>query len=173
VDRTSLVARLDAHERTRSGSVPSIEGATPRPHKFYLARGHDIVDAPSIGPKTAERLIAVGLKTVGDLMEADPAAVAEMLAVRHITADSIRDWQDQSALVMSVPNLRGTHAQLIVGAGFRDPESLAAAEPADLCARVLAFAASTDGQRVLRNGTPPDIEAIAAWGASARQAIAA
>ncbi|OJU26361.1 MAG: hypothetical protein BGN89_12755 [Alphaproteobacteria bacterium 64-6] len=173
VDRTSLVARLDAHERTRSGSVPSIEGATPRAHKFYLARGHDIVDAPSIGPKTAERLIAVGLKTVGDLMEADPAAVAEMLAVRHITADSIRDWQDQSALVMSVPNLRGTHAQLIVGAGFRDPESLAAAEPADLCARVLAFAASTDGQRVLRNGTPPDIEAIAAWGASARQAIAA
>lgn len=171
--RTGLVARLDAHERTRPGSVPSIGSGPSRAPKFYLDRERDIVDAPSIGPKTAERLYAVGLRTVGDLMDADPAALVEQLAVRHITADVIRDWQDQSRLVMSVPDLRGTHAQLIVGAGFRDADSLAGAEPTDLCARVLAFAASTDGQRLLRNGTPPDLEAIAAWGASARLARAA
>jgi hypothetical protein len=115
----------------------------------------------------------VGLKTVGDLMDADPAALVEQLAVRHITAETIRNWQDQSQLVMAVPDLRGTHAQLIVGAGFRDAESLAGAESTDLCARVLAFATSADGQRVLRNGTPPDLEAITAWGASARLARAA
>ncbi len=169
----SLVARLDEHERTPTGSVPSIGDAPSREPRFYLTRDQDVVDAPSIGPKTADRLIAEGVKTVGDLMDADAETLAELIAVRHITAETIRDWQDQSGLVMSVPNLRGTHAQLIVGAGFRDAESLAAAEPADLSARVLAFAASSDGQRVLRNGSPPDIEAIAAWGASARVARAA
>jgi hypothetical protein len=171
--RTGLVARLDAHERTRPGSVPSIGAVPSRAPKYYLDRERDIVDAPSIGPKTAERLNAVGLKTVGDLMDADPGALVEQLAVRHITAETIREWQDQSRLVMSVPDLRGTHAQLIVGAGFRDAESLAGAESTDLCARILAFATSADGQRVLRNGTPPDLEAITAWGASARLARAA
>jgi hypothetical protein len=173
VERASLVARLDEHERTRTGSVPSIGPTPAHKPKFFLARDRDVVDAPSIGLKTADRLIAVGVKTVGDLMDADPEALATALAVRHITAETIRDWQDQSRLVLSVPDLRGTHAQLIVGAGFRDVESLALAEPADLCARVLAFAASTDGQRALRNGAPPDLEAITAWGAAARHTRAA
>jgi hypothetical protein len=172
-DRTSLVSRLDAHERTRGGSVPSVGVAAARAPRFYLSRGQDVVDAPSIGPKTADRLIAEGVKTVGDLMDADAETLAELIGVRHITAATILDWQAQSDLVMRVPNLRGTHAQLIVGAGFRDAESLAAAEPADLSARVLAFAASSEGQRVLRDGTPPDLEAITAWGAAARQARAA
>ncbi|MFN3743703.1 MAG: DUF4332 domain-containing protein [Hyphomicrobiaceae bacterium] len=173
VDRASLVSRLNAHERTRTGSVPSIGAKPASAAKFYLTRDQDVVDAPSIGPKTADRLIAVGVKTVGDLMSADPAMLAAALSVRHITAATIRDWQDQSRLVMTVPELRGTHAQLIVGAGFRDVESLAFAEPADLCARVLAFAASPDGQRVLRHGAPPDLEVITAWGAAARHARAA
>ncbi len=168
-----LVDRLDAHERNRAGSVPSVASADWRAPKIHLARGDDVVDAPSIGPKTAARLAEAGIKTVGDLLDADPPVLAKAVATRHITAETIRDWQDQSRLVMTVPNLRGTHAQLIVGAGFRDAASLAAASSDDLCAGVLAFATSTEGQRVLRNGDPPDIEAIAAWGAWAREAKAA
>src|SRR5690606_13071421 len=122
--RTSLVSRLDAHERTRGGSVPSIGSAAAHAPRFYLSRGQAVVDAPSIGPKTADRLIAEGVKTVGDLMDADAETLAELIGVRHITAATILDWQAQSDLVMRVPNLRGTHAQLIVGAGFRDAESL-------------------------------------------------
>ncbi len=37
------------------------------------------------------------------------------------------------------------------------------AEADKLCADVLAFAASKDGQRMLRNGDPPDIEKIKGW----------
>ena len=67
----------------------------------------------------------------------------------------------------------GTHAQLIVGAGFRDAATLAATSSNDLCAAVLAYATSSEGQRVLRDGDAPDIEAIVAWGAAAKEARAA
>ena len=119
------------------------------------------------------RLNRLGLRTVGDLLEADAQYVAEALAVRHITTRTVRDWQDQARLVIAVPDLRGTHAQLIVGAGFRDAENLAAASTNDLCAAVLAYAASSEGQRVLRDGDPPDMEAIAVWRARAKEARAA
>jgi hypothetical protein len=66
-----------------------------------------------------------------------------------------------------VPGLRGTHAQLLVGAGYRTRDALAAALETKLCADVLAFALSSEGQRVLRDGNPPDIEKIKGWLASA------
>jgi len=169
----SLVARLDANERSRTGSVPTIAPTPERPRKFYLSRTDDIVDAPSIGPKTAARLNAIGLRTVGDLLEGDAEYLAETLAVRHISLGTVRDWQDQARLVIAVPDLRGTHAQLLVGAGFRNAASLAAASTNDLCAAVLAYATSSEGQRILRDGDPPDLDAIAAWGAAASEARAA
>ena len=90
-----------------------------------------------------------------------------------IAADTVADWQDQARLVCTVPGLRGTHAQLLVGAGYRSADALAGAEADKLCADVLAFAATRDGQRALRNGDPPDIERIKAWLEAARSVRAA
>jgi hypothetical protein len=131
--------------------------------RFHLTLDHDVVDGPTIGPKTAERLYPHGIKTVGDLLEADPAALAGLLNNRHIMPETVTDWQDQARLVCSVPGLRGTHAQLLVGAGYRSAHAIAVAEADKLCADVLAFAASANGQRLLRNGDPPDIEKIKGW----------
>ena len=106
-------------------------------------------------------------------MRAEPAALAVMLDARNIAADTIADWQDQARLVCTVPGLRGTHAQLLVGAGYRSADALAGAEADKLCADVLAFAATKDGQRVLRDGDPPDIEKIKGWLEAARSVKAA
>lgn len=143
------------------------------PPRFHLTPAQPIVDAPSIGPKMAERLVPLGIVTVGDLLNASAGKLAAKLAMSIIDADIIADWQDQARLVCTVPGLRGTHAQLLVGAGFRSAEAIADAEPAQLCARVLTFATAKDGQRILRNGEPPDIERIKSWVDSARAVRAA
>ena len=141
--------------------------------RFYLTPDDNVVDGPSIGPKTAERLHPHGIVTVRDLLKAEPAALAVLVNTRHITSETIVGWQDQARLMCTVPGLRGTHAQLLVGAGYNSGDAIADAEPDKLCADVLAFAVTTAGLRLLRNGEPPDIEKIKGWLEAARSMQAA
>ena len=170
--RTGLTDRLDkvTPAPPRRKAEPKEESGSDH---FYLTLDHAVADGPSIGPKTAERLLPHGIQTVRDLLKAEPAALSVLVNVRHITPETIAGWQDQARLVCAVPGLRGTHAQLLVGAGYESADALAAAEPDKLCADVLAFAASVPGQRVLRNGDPPDIERIKSWLEAARSTRAA
>lgn len=144
--------------------------SAPRPR---LATENDIVDAPSIGPKTAQRLNAVGIDTVGDFLKAHPIALESRLETRHITADVLAAWQDQTRLMLSLPDLTGTQAQLLVGAGYRTVDALAQGDGDKLCADILSFAVTTDGQRILREGGAPDVETIRTWAEAARATKAA
>ena len=155
------VAPLKPRER-KPAPAAAAANRTAEP-RFHLSLEQDVVDGPSIGPKTAERLYPHGVKTVRDLIKAEPAALAVLMDARGVTAETIAAWQDQARLVCTVPGLRGTHAQLLVGAGYASGEAIAAAEADKLCADVLTYAASTAGQRLLRNGDPPDIEKIKGW----------
>lgn len=154
---------------TPGRTVPT-PSATTRPR---LSPSGDIVDAPSIGPRMAERLRPLGLSKVEDLLAARPATIAEALGLSHVTAGTIADWQAQARLVCDVPGLSGTAAQLLVGAGYRTRDGIAAVEPDKFSADVLSFATSAPGRRLLRDGEPPDIERIKMWGNNARLAMAA
>ncbi len=166
----------DRAEPTTGGSVPSIKPrgvVAPPASRVRLAPGDDVVNAPSIGPRMAERLAKLGVLTVQDFLNEQPAALAQALQIAHVTAQSITEWQAQTVLVCAVPGLTGTGAQLFVGAGYRDVAALAAAEADTLCADVLAFAASDKGRRILRDGNPPDLQRIKSWAEGARMALAA
>jgi hypothetical protein len=184
-DQAASPAAADRSERPSSGAVaevvarrhvPESPGRMPADasdaggaaEASQLTLDHDIADGPAIGGKTVKRLRALGIGTVRDLLKADPAALAVRLNARSITAQATGDWQDQALLMCAVARLRPTHAQLLVGAGYRSAEAIAEAEADKLCADVLAFAATPPGQRVLRNADVPDMERIKGWQEAAR-----
>ncbi|MFN0217813.1 MAG: DUF4332 domain-containing protein [Hyphomicrobium sp.] len=143
------------------------------PRRSYLSKADQLEAAPSIGPKMAERFSELGIKTVAEFLGNDPHDMAELLDDSRIDAEELTDWQDQAQLVIDIAGLRGGHAQLLVGAGYRTAEAIADAEPVELASDVLKFAATSDGKRILREGDTPDVEKIKTWVTFAREALAA
>jgi len=169
-----LASRLSRIEPPAHGyQVPNRPEPKSEDNKKYLFASDDLEAAPSIGPKMAERFAAIGIHTVGDFLGHDAHEMAELLDNAHFDAETLGEWQDQAKLVIDVPGLRGTHAQLLVGAGYRTAQAVAEADPIALSARVLKFVTTSEGKRVLREGRPPDIEKIKGWVEVARHAVAA
>ncbi|MDA1051112.1 MAG: DUF4332 domain-containing protein [Planctomycetota bacterium] len=131
--------------------------------KFYLGRNDLVVDAPSIGARTAERLEAIGIETVADLLKADPDSISGQLGVKRFTADVVTQWQQQTELVCRVPQLRGHDAQILVALGITNVEELAASDPQELWTLVEPFVETKEGKRIIRNGKEPDLKEVTAW----------
>ncbi|MEZ5937721.1 MAG: DUF4332 domain-containing protein [Hyphomonadaceae bacterium] len=143
-------------------------GRRPR---IRLAEADPVVDAPSIGPKTADRLHLIGVETVADLLALTPEDAASRIKASHINAMVIRDWQSQAALVCSIPDLTGTDAQMLVGAGVTSLEDLADSDADFLTESVEEYANSREGARLLRGSAAPDYNEIAAWIEAAQLAL--
>ena len=125
--------------------------------RYRLGPDDDVVAAPAIGRKTARRLSAVGVATVGDLLTNDADDLARRLANHHIGPEIVADWQDQARLVCSIPRLDGATARLLVGAGFRDRQSIAHTGTEQLWAALSRFAESSGGLRSLRGIEAPTL----------------
>ena len=147
----------------RAVSANAANDATSTQWKFYLDIESPIVDAPSIGPKMAERLAPFNIVTVGDLVAIQAENVANQLADRAVSSETVQQWQNQALLVCRIPNLRGHDAQLIVGCGLQSAEQLAASDPVELFNKVIRFASSKQGVRILRGSTVPDQDEVVDW----------
>ena len=174
------------HETTASETTAHETAANPVPiaprddnstsdnvRRVYLKASDDLEAAPSIGPKMAQRFADLGIFTVADFLGQSPDDMADLLDDKRIDAGTLEEWQDQAELVMQVPGLRGTHAQLLTGAGYRTVVSVADADPVAFSAEILKFATSSDGKRILRDGNTPDLEKIKGWLEAAQEALAA
>lgn len=131
-----------------------------RPRRRRLERASPVVDAPSIGPKTAARLQALGVETVADLLAADPRSVADGLGDRRIAAPTVAAWRDQAALLVRLPRLRRAEAVLLVASGYRDVAAVATADAVRLRDQLLATAKSPAMRRVLRSAIAPDLAEV-------------
>ncbi len=154
--------RTGRERRDRAPDVVKMRSADSE-QKFYLGRSDSVVDAPSIGARTAERLEAIGIRTVSDLLKADPRWVSEQLEVKRFTTEVVTQWQQQTELACRVPQLRGHDAQILVALGVTNVEELAASDPQLLWTLVEPFVETKEGKRIIRNGKTPDLEEVTEW----------
>ena len=138
--------------------------------RFYLSRSSDVEAAPSIGPKTAETLYSLGVRTVDDLLTISADTLADQMNHRRITSDVIQQWQAQARLMCQVPELRGHDVQILVACGIETPEDLAHRKPTELLAIVGPFSDTREGERIIRNGRKPDLAEVTDWISWASQA---
>ncbi|MEJ7591496.1 MAG: DUF4332 domain-containing protein [Planctomycetaceae bacterium] len=131
--------------------------------RFFLNRTSKIEKAPSIGPRTAQMLEAIGIRTVEDLLNMPAERISEKLCHRRLTPQVIQQWQHQSRMLCQVPELRGHDAQILVACGITTPEGLAGQNPQSLLAVVEPFSNSKEGERILRNGRKPDLAEVIEW----------
>jgi predicted RecB family nuclease len=131
------------------------------------------VQAPSIGPKTARRLEAVGVRTIADLLKLEPEAGEEQIDARHISADVIRQWQATALLACTVPGLKSREAQALAACGVRDAAELADLDALDLCEAVARWGLTDEGQRAWGSAPAPNADDVATWIARAKRVTGA
>jgi hypothetical protein len=131
--------------------------------RFYLETSSPVVDAPSIGPKVAEKLARIGVVTVSDFLNRKAQSMADKLGDSKLNAETLQTWQTQSSLMCQVPGLRGHDAQLLVACEITTPEQIRSYTAVDLLAVVGPFAESREGQRMLRSANAPDLNEVQDW----------
>lgn len=163
-DEIEADADSDLEDEEEDETPPAIIApVSTRRHANALTFESPVVDAPSIGPKTAVHLAKAGIETVGDLIICDPDETAELIAVRHITVDAIETWQMQATLMIEVPGLRVHDVQLLVGAGISSREDLANASAGTIFELAMEFLQTSEGARVLRPGETLEEDEVEEW----------
>lgn len=137
-------------------------------NEFYLHERSLIEDLPSIDPDLANRCRALGVDRIGDLLDIDPAWLANHLCVSVVTRRTVEIWQSMASLLCGVRKLRPFDARVLVGAGVQSPEELAEMHPSHLLDRVERFMTTEHGRRILRSGNSYELSRITSWIASAK-----
>lgn len=142
---------------------------------FRLDLTDDLVDAPSIGPKTAKRFEAIGVTTVQQFLTIDADAMVAQLNSRHIQADTIAQWRTQAKLACQIPRIYGHDAQILAACGFDSPEEIAESDPEVVLSLVDDFVETPEAKFIVR-GKRPDLDEVTnwvSWAAESRQLDAA
>ncbi len=158
-DATSVNSDAKA---SNTHSLPQVD-RRERSQKGRLRPESPVIDAPSIGVKTALRLAEAGVHTVEHLLQVHPAVLASRLASNWISSDMIRSWQSQADLACRITNLRSVDAQLLTLVGIKELSDIARFDAESLHAAIYHQSQTSAGQRILRESSPPELERVRRW----------
>jgi hypothetical protein len=122
-----------------------------------------IVDAPAIGPKTAARLESIGIGTVRRLLAVDSEALSSKLKASWITPQTIEQWKVQARLVHEIAGLTAAGSGLLFLAGVTNVEEFLRQSIDELHQMVVEASQTSEGQRVLREKSPPSKDILNKW----------
>lgn len=142
------------------------EKVMPRP---TLSGEAPVAQTPAIDGKSARRLEAAGVKTVGDLLSMRAEDCERRLGDGDISVQTIRDWQAQALLACTVPGLKSREAQALVACGVTDASDLAQMDALELCDGVAEWGLSEEGQRAWGTAPAPSADDVATWIERARR----
>ncbi len=158
-----LPAADSAAEVTVGTSPAIIPLAFPAQPQVRLRVEDPLVNAPSIGSKTADRFAAIGIYTVGDFLSSKPEQIAAKLATRWITVATLNVWRCQTILMCQLPEMLARETQLLVGSGFPTADSIAKTSSDKLLDAIQTYAATYSGRRYLRGAAAPDRDRVETW----------
>jgi hypothetical protein len=169
-------AEVQPAKQPRSMPVPLATPPEARSAELTQEQVHEkigpwspIVDAPAIGPKTAERLKSININTIGDLLHSNPADVARSLATSWINEKTIATWIVQARLVCEIERLTAVGSGLLALSGIETAAAMIHRGESDVHRAILVAAETSEGKRMLRDKEPPGLERVQRWFKAARK----
>ncbi len=153
-----------APETTRVAVARTIE-APEEP--FTLLADDPVERFPVLGADDQGIFGRLGIRTVGDLIEAEPETIASGIGRQEVTPPVVELWQSHAALLTFVPHLDLEQAQLLTVVGIFRPEQLAAANARELTSSIGQYQASPAGERARKRLGSVSNETVAQWIADA------
>lgn len=116
-------------------------------------------DVLGLGPRAAGRLATVGVRSVAELLAAQPQAASD----RQFSAETIASWQREARLLISLPLLTGEAARILAAIGVSSAEQLLGSTPTQLIAEIESLWRDAHALKWLASPKKPTVRAVCAW----------
>ena len=130
----------------------------------------NVADMLSLGPRTAGRLMQVGVRSVADLLAARPPSIAERLDDQRMSAATIEQWQREARLILAAPQLPPHAARWLAAIGIASRERIAGSTPTELLGALETAIKESDDSGWLEKNLQPSVSELAVWIRCARSA---
>lgn len=139
--------RLDHKPANFDGPLPVAQSLSMEAQSVVASNGN--LSLASIGvfdSMDLDRLNRLGLNTVTQLLEIDPADLPVGFVDSNISTAQMDKWQALCWLITCVPSLKPADAGILYAIGITEPEQLETSNSSQLIERINRFLQSAEGQ---------------------------